>query len=86
MKIVFDNYKRDLTFAKRGLNFADLTIEFFIGATVLPANQSRLKAVGKFGGTIIAVIYKPLGTEALSVISMRRANRKERKQHDKCNP
>jgi uncharacterized protein len=85
MKIVFDDRKRDLTLAKRGLNFADLTIEFFIGATVIPANEFRFKAVGEFGGTIIAVIYKPLGSEALSVISMRKANRKERRQHDKGN-
>ena len=38
-----------------------------------------MMAVGWFGDAIIAVIFKPLGSEALSVISMRHASRKERK-------
>lgn len=40
-------------------------------------------AVGEFRGeTVIATIFVLLGTEALSVISMRRASRKERKLYD----
>jgi uncharacterized DUF497 family protein len=36
-------------------------------------------AIGPFSGVILSVIFGPLGTEAVSVISMRRASRKERK-------
>ena len=36
--------------------------------------------MGKFKGVVIAaVVYRPLGAEAVSVISMRHASRKERK-------
>jgi uncharacterized DUF497 family protein len=37
-------------------------------------------AIGEFNGQIIvAVVFKPLGSEAISVISMRPASTKERK-------
>ena len=62
-----------------GLDFADLTVAFFEAAVVVDAKEGRLMAVGWFGETIITVIFAPLGTEALSVISMRHADRKERK-------
>jgi len=62
----------------RGLDFAELDIEFFATSTVLPAKADRFKAIGEFGEIILAVIFKPLGSEAISVISMRRASRKER--------
>jgi uncharacterized protein len=67
MKIVFDDSKRASTLALRGLDFADLTINFFAGATIIQAKDSRFKAVGELGSTIITVIFKPLGSEALSV-------------------
>ncbi|WP_440408477.1 BrnT family toxin [Neorhizobium petrolearium] len=57
---------------------ADLTVEFFEAATIFETKQGRLKAVGLFGDDVITVIFKLLGTEAISVISMRRASRKER--------
>lgn len=39
-------------------------------------------AIGEFRQTILAVIFKPLGSEAISVISMRRASRKERSAYE----
>jgi uncharacterized DUF497 family protein len=61
------------------MDFADLTIEFFEAALIIPAKLDRLMAIGEFNGEIIAaVIFRPLGSEALSVISMRPASRKER--------
>ena len=50
--IVFDDYKRDLTLAMRGLDFADLTMDFFERASIVPAKVSRFKAVGEFGGKL----------------------------------
>ncbi|CAN7177031.1 BrnT family toxin [Mesorhizobium sp. LjRoot246] len=76
MKIVWDEPKRVTNLESRGLDFAELDIEFFATSTVLPAG--RFKAIGEFGEIILAVIFKPLGSGAISVISMRRASRKER--------
>ena len=36
-------------------------------------------AIGLFRGTVVTVIFELLGTEALSIVSMRRASRKERR-------
>ncbi len=77
--IVWDEPKRLANLAKHGLDFADLTLEFFETARVLDARQGRFLAIGEFDGSlIVAVVYRPLGSEALSVISMRRASKTER--------
>jgi uncharacterized DUF497 family protein len=61
------------------MDFSTLTVEFFENATVFPGKEGRFVAVGEFAGqVIVAVVFKPLGSEALSVISMRPASRKER--------
>lgn len=79
MEITYDEPKRQTNIAKHGLDFADLTIGFFEGAVVFETVNDRLMAIGEFQGRIIiAVVFRPLGTEALSVISMRPASRKER--------
>lgn len=82
MEITFDPHKNATNIAKRGYDFATLTVEFFGNATILNAREGRFNAIGEFEGKIISVIFKPLGTEGLSVISMRRASRKERAVHD----
>lgn len=78
MRIVWDEPKRLATLRGRGLDFADLTLEFFEGAVIRPAKRGRLIAIGPFGDRTIAVVFAPLGREALSVISMRPASGKER--------
>ncbi len=80
MKITYDETKRLTNIEKHGLDFADLTVEFFAGSIVLPAKENRFMAVGEFQGRIIiAVVFRPLGSQALSVISMRPASAKERR-------
>lgn len=79
MKITFDPPKREETLAERRLDMADLTREFFDEATIFEAKKGRLMAIGQFRGDLITVIFTLLGTEAVSVISMRRASRKERR-------
>ena len=44
----------------------------------MASRQGRFKAIGWLDGAPTTVIFAPLGTEALAVISMRRASRKER--------
>jgi len=60
------------------MDFADLTYEFFLSSVNIPAKDGRFKAIGQLDDGVVVVIYATLGSEALSVISMRRANRKER--------
>ena len=80
MKITFDGVKQATNKATHeGLDFGDLTLDFFDTAVITDAKHNRLMAVGWLGDLIITVIFKPLGSEALSVISMRPASRKERK-------
>ena len=79
MNIVWDEPKREANLAKHGMDFASLAVEFFEGSTVYPAKEGRFLAIGELNGQIIvAVVFKPLGSEALSVISMRPASKKER--------
>jgi uncharacterized protein len=86
MKIVWGEPKREWTLKNRGYDFMDLAAvadEFFAAAIIVGARDGRYKAVGTFRGRTVAVIFKPLGTEAISLISMRRASRKEREAHGK---
>ena len=79
MKFVWDENKRLANLVNHRLDFADLGLAFFARASVRPTYSNRLIAFGGFrGGTIIAVVFKPLGGEAVSVISMRPASRRER--------
>lgn len=78
MKIMWDEPKREANLTKHGLDFASLTVEFFENAVVLPAKKGRLQAIGHLADGTIVVIFVTLGTEALSVISMRPARKDER--------
>lgn len=78
MIITWDEPKRVSNIAKHGLDFADLTVEFFLSAVIVEAKQKRAKAVGRFADGTVAVIFLALGTEGLSVISMRPASKDER--------
>jgi uncharacterized DUF497 family protein len=81
LKIVWDENKRRSNLAKHGLDFADLTLEFFESSTIYPAKLGRSLAIGEFDGEMVAaVIFRPLGQQALSVVSLRPASLKERNQ------
>ena len=60
------------------MDFASLDLDFFLEAMVVRSRNQRFKAIGWFDDNPLTVIFRPLGTEAISVISMRRASRKER--------
>lgn len=79
MKIAWDEPKRISNLAKHGLDFAALDEGFFAEAVIFPARQGRWLAIGRLGDGSIAVVFATLGTEAISVVSMRRANRTERR-------
>jgi uncharacterized protein len=80
MKVVYDPPKRLANLLKHGLDFADLEDgSFFEAAFVRPTKNDRYMAIGWLDDVlVVAVVFKPLGAEALSVVSMRPASRKER--------
>jgi len=79
MLILWDEPKRHANLAKHGLDFAALTVEFFEASLVVVAKEGRFKALGRLADGAIAVIFATLGTEGVSVISMRPASDTERK-------
>lgn len=78
MMILWDTPKRESNLAKHGLDFADLTEEFFLSSLVVPAKSNRHMAIGRLSDGTIAVVFLALGTEGVSVISMRPASKRER--------
>ena len=79
MEILWDEPKRLINIERHALDFRDLDYTFFLRAKIGPAKKGRLRAVGWLADSTIVVIFITLGAEAISVISMRPANRKERK-------
>ena len=80
MRIEWDEPKRLANLAKHGLDFADLAPAFFEGALVSFANRGRYLAVGLLQHRPVSVIFTSLGTEAISVVSLRAASAKERRK------
>ena len=80
MIIAWDEPKRPANLAKHGLDFADLTLESFEASFVLAARSPRFRAIGLLGDeAVVVVIFAPLGSEAISIVSMRSASKTERK-------
>ena len=79
MKVVWDEPKRLANLAKHGLDFADLDESFFEAALLQPARAGRWMAIGLNVHNVISVVFAALGQEGLSLISMRPANKTERK-------
>lgn len=78
MEIVWDNPKRLANLDKHGMDFATLDLDFFAAAMVVPGHDGRYRAIGRHEGRAITVVFAPLGSEAISVISMRPASKNER--------
>ena len=83
MKIVWDEPKRLANIAKHdGLDFADLDELFFEQSMIVPARGNRLIAIGRLKDGVVVAVFVILGSEGVSVISMRPASAKERKLLD----
>jgi uncharacterized DUF497 family protein len=84
MKITFDPVKRAATLQDRGLDFADAA-EVFAGKTLdFPDERHdygelRMITAGTLRGRMVIVVWTPRG-DARHVISMRKANGKEKKR------
>lgn len=85
--IVWDEPKRLSNLQDHGLDFETARDHFaFDEAKILPTypgadGRVRFVAVGDMDGDLVAIVFSPLGTEAISLISLRRASRKERKAY-----
>jgi uncharacterized DUF497 family protein len=79
VNILWDEPKRLANLAKHGLDFADLNETFFDSALVVPSYNKHWAGIGKNIRGVIVVVFVTLGKEAVSVISMRPANKNERK-------
>ena len=82
MQISFDEPKRLQNIAKHGLDFADLDVEYFAGSIIVPAKLGRSMAIGILTDDVIATVFLKLGSQGLSIVSMRPASRKERKAYE----
>jgi uncharacterized protein len=86
--IVWDEPKRLSNLVKHGLDFASVEPGFdFERAIVLPAKPSksgrrRLRIIGEMDGELVAIVAAPLGGEALAIVSLRPASKKERRLHE----
>jgi len=88
MRIVWDEPKRQANMATHGLDLADAETFDWDAAIVIPGHtskdgRSRYRAIGWLGRDLVALVFSPLGSEAVSVISLRRASRAERNLHAK---
>jgi len=79
MEIVWDERKRLANIEKHGLDFAELTLGFFQTALIRKARFGRLQAIGRHADGKISVIFAVLGSQGLSIISMRPAKANERR-------
>ncbi|MGE8131227.1 BrnT family toxin [Methylobacterium sp. NPDC080182] len=89
MTTTWDEAKRLANLAKHGLDFADFDASFDGDtALILPTRPSqngrwRYKLIGDWNGErVVAVIVSPLGTEALSLVSLRHADPEERESYE----
>jgi uncharacterized protein len=84
LRITYDPAKRAATLAERGLDFESAALVF--GGDTLDAEdvradygERRIITVGYLRGRMVIVVWTPRG-EARHVISMRKANERERRR------
>ena len=88
MTTTWDEPKRLANLAKHGLDFADFD-SCFDGDTAMiqstrPSHTGRRRylLIGEWNGErVVAVVASPLGTEALSLVSLRYADPEERENY-----
>ncbi len=78
MEIVWDEPKRRANIDKHGLDFADLDEAFFEDALFLPSKERRFRGISTNSRGVICVVFAKLGSEGVSIISMRPASQRER--------
>lgn len=90
MLFTYDEPKRQANLTKHGFDFAEFEEAFdfdrYVSRQTKPSRtgRSRFKLIGTwYGETVVVVIVSPLGTEAVSLVSIRRAAAIERALYDR---
>ena len=87
VKFVWDEIKRQRNIRLHSLDFATVDQSFkFLEALIEPSYAStdgrpRYTAIGPLGDDLVTIVFSMLGAEAIAIISMRRASRKERRRY-----
>ena len=90
MLFTYDEPKRQANLLKHGFDFDQFEDAFdfdrYVSRPTKPSRtgRSRFKLIGTwYGETVVVVIVSPLGTEAASLVSIRRAAANERALYDR---
>ena len=86
MKVTWDDHKRWLNLKNHNLDFDDHEDFGWVDALILPGkpgkrDEPRFRAVGLWRAELITIVFSLLGSEAISLISMRPSSRGERRQY-----
>ncbi len=87
MEYSWDEPKRRLNARAHGIDFGDIARFDWNSAILRPTysdimGHRRFKAIGRLDDDIVAGIFSSLGREALAIISLRRASRRERRDYE----
>ena len=87
MLMTWDEVKRETNLRVHRMDFADAGDRFEWDTAVIASShpgadgRERFKALGFLDGRLVGLVFSSLGTEAISAISLRPANRSERKRY-----
>jgi len=90
VEITYDPRKNERNIRERGLSF-ELAAKFDLGSAVFYADrrrdygENRTLALGLIGDALFALVFT-MRAGTLRVISLRKANRKERNRYEKARP
>jgi uncharacterized DUF497 family protein len=79
VRFVWDERKRLANIEKHGLDFEDVAFFQWETAVLEKGHSGRTKAIGYFEDGTAVVIFAKLGAEAVSLVSFRPANAKEKR-------
>lgn len=86
MRVTWDDHKRLLNLKNHGLAFDDHEEFQWEEALILPGKpgkrgEPRFRAVGLWRTELVTIVFSPLGSEAIALISMRPSSRSERRHY-----
>jgi hypothetical protein len=89
MRFEWDEAKNRANIRKHGFDFADAE-EVFRGVVVVEPDtrqdygERRWRGLGKIRGRILHVVFAERGPDTIRMISLRKADREERKEYEKA--
>jgi hypothetical protein len=88
MKLEWDERKNRANIRKHGFDFADAE-QFFAGPALFRPDirqeygEERWQGIGRVGGRVAVVVFVDYGSENFRILSLRKANRRERADYEK---